>query len=630
MKYLRLLSVFSIIGVFALFPLDDAKATCVTTGQSIAAASNAAAVLNPADTSTIEAASVIVQDTCGGDDVSYQVALPNAIDFQGTTYNAVYATTNSTIVFGHQDNTYWDFPGTTSISLDSYDWVAYPNRGANEHLIITSSQAGFQVDLAVRPYGASVNGTPLSSIIVTAAINADNTLSITYLSDIQAGLATRTGVRLPDGRVVSLEEAGLTRVYIAPVITGDTVVIAEPSPTPSPTPEPSVSPEPSATPTPAPTDAAPTPQPTPPIEPTPSPTEPTPIPSPTPQPTSEPSPSPTPSPQPSVEPTPTPTPTQEPAPNTPEPTPQPSIPQPPAIDPIPDYVRPEPPVIVPEPIPNPVEPELPPVEEEQPPAPADEAPQPDAIPDPAPVEPAPAEPSPTPNDAPNIEPQPQEPPLPPVDQSNSNLPPEPPLPPEVAPEPTPELPPAEVNAENWVPPVAPEEYLTKEEIKTYKEIGLVPNNPDQLPTDIPKEAPKEVLVPHIQQDVPGVENGGIEFFGTKDAPQVVGEDGNLTPPAPAPGSGDPIPPDAITTEDTFIGQPGGTTFNAPDIAVPVLPIEINIDIPGIGESVQALADAYVAMANIGNDMSPITRKKAKKILIATLVAGQISQLRRRF
>jgi hypothetical protein len=210
------------------------------------------------------------------------------------------------------------------------------------------------------------------------------------------------------------------------------------------------------------------------------------------------------------------------------------------------------------------------------------------------------------------------------------LPPEPPLPPDIAPEPTPELPPAEVTAETWVPPVAPEEYLTKEEIKSYEAIGLVPNNPNQLPTDIPKEAPKEVLVPHIQQDVAGVENGGIEFFGTKDAPQVVGEDGQLTPPAPAPGSGDPIPPDAITTEDTFIGQPGGTTFNAPDIAVPVLPIEINIDIPGVGESIQAMADAYVALANIGNDMSPITRKKAKKILIATLVAGQISQLRRRF
>jgi hypothetical protein len=83
----------------------------------------------------------------------------------------------------------------------------------------------------------------------------------------------------------------------------------------------------------------------------------------------------------------------------------------------------------------------------------------------------------------------------------------------------------------------------------------------------------------------------------------------------------PIPPEAITTEDTFIGQAGGVTFNSPDIAVPVEPIEINISIPAIGDSIQAVADAYVALANIGNDMSPVTRKKAKKILVATIVGG---------
>ena len=146
-----------------------------------------------------------------------------------------------------------------------------------------------------------------------------------------------------------------------------------------------------------------------------------------------------------------------------------------------------------------------------------------------------------------------------------------------------------------------------------------------MPTDIPKQAPQEVLVPHIQVDKPGVENGGIEFFGTKTQPQVVGEDGQLTPPPPTPGSGDPIPPDAITTTETFIGQPGGTTFNAPDIAVPVEPIVVDISIPGIGDAAQALANTYVALANIGNDMSPITRKKAKKILIATIVAGAMTR-----
>ena len=136
------------------------------------------------------------------------------------------------------------------------------------------------------------------------------------------------------------------------------------------------------------------------------------------------------------------------------------------------------------------------------------------------------------------------------------------------------------------------------------------------------------MVAKVQVDKPGVENGGIEFYGTKSAPQVVGEDGKLTPAAPPPGSGLPLPADAITTEDTFIGQPGGTTFNAPDIAVPVEPIVVNIEIPGVGEAAQALANAYVAVANIGNDMSPVTRKKAKKILVATLIVVPVA--RRRF
>jgi hypothetical protein len=143
----------------------------------------------------------------------------------------------------------------------------------------------------------------------------------------------------------------------------------------------------------------------------------------------------------------------------------------------------------------------------------------------------------------------------------------------------------------------------------------------------PKEAPAEVLVPHVQEDKAGVENGGIEFFGTKSAPQVVGEDGKLTPPAPPPGSGLPIPPEAITIASTFIGQPGGTTFNSPDVAVPVVETPVTgavAAVPGI----QTLNHAFVAMSNIGNDMSPVTRKKAKKILVLTVAVGAI--VRRRF
>jgi len=37
--------------------------------------------------------------------------------------------------------------------------------------------------------------------------------------------------------------------------------------------------------------------------------------------------------------------------------------------------------------------------------------------------------------------------------------------------------------------------------------------------------------------------------------------------------------------------------------------------------------AYIFSANIGNDLSPSTRKKAKKIIIATVIVGQITNIR---
>ena len=301
---------------------------------------------------------------------------------------------------------------------------------------------------------------------------------------------------------------------------------------------------------------------------------------------------------------------------------------PPAPQPVVTPVEPTPapePVVLPDPEPAPD-----PVPDTAPDAPAENPEQPAAQPD---VPPADNPDQVVPVDPP-VDPMPEPEPLP-----DPGPTPEPPVEPAPAPEPVPAPePPAVIvvdentTAETWVPAVAPEEYLTKDEIKVYEEIGLVPNNPDQLPTDVPKPAPAEALVAHVQVDVQGVENGGIQFFGTQTAPQVVGEDGKLTPPAPEPGSGEPIPPDAITTTDTFIGQPGGTTFNAPDIAVPVELVEVPIPdalnvIPGAGATVQAVNQAYVALANIGNDMSPITRKKAKKILVLTTV---IAAVRRRF
>ena len=68
-------------------------------------------------------------------------------------------------------------------------------------------------------------------------------------------------------------------------------------------------------------------------------------------------------------------------------------------------------------------------------------------------------------------------------------------------------------------------------------------------------------------------------------------------------------------------------MNSPDVAVPivatpvVLPAALDA-IPGLGNAAQAVSAAYVAIANIGVDMSPSARKKGKKIVVAALLIQQ--------
>jgi hypothetical protein len=197
---------------------------------------------------------VVVVTTPGGDDSSYQVPLTTTVTFDGVEYSSVYATTNSVITFGRPDGTYWDYPRTPSISLYSMDWVVYPNWRNDEHLIIRSSDGGFQVDISARPIWLQSAPDP-TNINIVAAINTDGTVSISYsLTGPTYDGQTRTGVRLNDGSVVTLEQYGIVQVEEPPVLEPEPVA---PTPTPSPTPEPTV--EPTPTPTPEPTQPAVTP-----------------------------------------------------------------------------------------------------------------------------------------------------------------------------------------------------------------------------------------------------------------------------------------------------------------------------------------------------------------------------------
>ena len=187
--------------------------------------------------------------TAGGDDVSYQIPLTVSIVYDGTTYQNVYATTNSVITFGRPDGTYWDYPITPSISIESKDWWVLPQQMPDTHFIINVSEGGFQVDGNYRPYGTFTGDT--TSIIITAQIQTDGTVAYTYLVDGPLAGNERTGARLTDGTIVTLEEANINQVEEVPVLEptpADT--IPEPEPVePEPVPSP-VEPEPIPTPAP--------------------------------------------------------------------------------------------------------------------------------------------------------------------------------------------------------------------------------------------------------------------------------------------------------------------------------------------------------------------------------------------
>jgi hypothetical protein len=219
------LSLAAILGFGWLFlvPLN-AYATCVNylQSQTIAAAYEG-------DTEP----TVHTMDTCSGDDVSYQIPIATTITFDGVQYSNIYATTNSVITFGQPDGTYWDYPQTPSISLYSMDW--YPGyAGRTEGLDIYYSEGGFQLNLNMVPFG-NWNAQP-STVNILVAITNTGGLAVSYSYQGPEYQNLRTGVRLHDGSIVSLEAWGATQVSptAAPTLQAEPVADPTASPTPIP------------------------------------------------------------------------------------------------------------------------------------------------------------------------------------------------------------------------------------------------------------------------------------------------------------------------------------------------------------------------------------------------------------
>jgi hypothetical protein len=168
-------------------------------------------------------------DTCSGDDVSYQIPIATTVTFDGVEYSNIYATTNSVITFGQPDGTYWAYPNTPSISLYSMDW--FPGVSNTEGLDIYYSEGGFQINLNMVPYG-NYGATP-STVNILVAITNTGGIAVSYSYQGPEYNNLRTGVRLHDGSIISLEAWGATQV-----VAGEEIPTLAPEPLPEPSPTP--------------------------------------------------------------------------------------------------------------------------------------------------------------------------------------------------------------------------------------------------------------------------------------------------------------------------------------------------------------------------------------------------------
>jgi hypothetical protein len=165
---------------------------------------------------------VVETVTPAGDDNSYRIPITVPVLYNGVSYTNIYATTNSVITFGQPDNTYWAYPNTPSISIESRDWWALPQQMPDTHFIIRTSDGGFQVDGKYRPYGTMTGDT--TQIVITAQILTDGNVSYTYSVDGPLSGGERTGARLQNGTVVTLEQAGVTQITAPIELTPEPVV----------------------------------------------------------------------------------------------------------------------------------------------------------------------------------------------------------------------------------------------------------------------------------------------------------------------------------------------------------------------------------------------------------------------
>ena len=108
----------------------------------------------------------------GVDDAGVQMNLPFGMQMGGTVYNNVFVGSNATITFGsNEGHVYWDTPGAPSVSIAGWDWTTW-STGTG----ITYSTTGTSLDVAwdLRPFPQQDASTQMVQIRFNADVNPND------------------------------------------------------------------------------------------------------------------------------------------------------------------------------------------------------------------------------------------------------------------------------------------------------------------------------------------------------------------------------------------------------------------------------------------------------------------------
>lgn len=118
----------------------------------------------------LQATIATVRDVLQGvDDVGIQMILPFSMQMGGVTYNSIYVGSNATITFGaNQGHVYWDTPGAPSVSVGGMDWTTW-SYGSG----ITYSTTANSLDIAwdLRAYPTTDASIQLTQLRFNADVN---------------------------------------------------------------------------------------------------------------------------------------------------------------------------------------------------------------------------------------------------------------------------------------------------------------------------------------------------------------------------------------------------------------------------------------------------------------------------